>query len=484
MVILELCIATLLWQPTTEVKETPPPNIVFILADDLGYGEVGCFGQEKIKTPHIDAIAKEGMRLTEHYSGSPVCASSRSVLLTGLHTGNTEIRNNREIGGWGPDEPEGQLPLSANTNTIGSSLQKNGYATGAFGKWGLGGPESVGHPNKQGFDTFYGYLCQRVAHNYYPTHLWNNETKEMLEGNESWFTAHEKLDAEPENYDRFSAKTYAPDLILEKAVDFIDAHAKEPFFLYFASIIPHLALQIPDEEVDVYPESWDTEPYLGDNGYLPHPRPRAAYAAMITRFDSEVGAIVKALKDNNIADNTIIVVTSDNGPSWVGGVDMDFFGSSGGLHGRKAQLWEGGIRVPTVVWWPGKIKAGSENKTPSAFWDWYPTFMGAIDQSSEKVDGINLLPNLLRNEPVKERGLYWEFGKTQAFRLDDWKLLQFKTKNAIDVHLYNLKEDPSETHNVAKENPELVAQLLELSLQARTKSKTFPSFMDSLHTED
>ena len=483
MLLLELSIAALLCQTTTEVKETPPPNIVFILADDLGYGEVGCFGQEKIKTPHIDALAKEGVRLTEHYSGSPVCASSRCVLLTGLHTGNAEIRNNREVGGWGPDEPEGQLPLSANTNTIGSSLQKNGYATGAFGKWGLGGPESVGHPNKQGFDTFYGYLCQRVAHNYYPTHLWNNETKEMLEGNEPWFTAHEKLDVEPETYDRFSAKTYAPDRILEEAVTFIDDHAKEPFFLYFASTIPHLALQIPDEELDVYPESWDTKPYLGDKGYLPHPRPRAAYAAMITRFDAEVGAIVKALKDNNVADNTIIVVTSDNGPSWVGGVDMDFFGSKGGLHGRKAQLWEGGIRVPTVVWWPEHIQPNSVNQTPSAFWDWYPTLLAVANQEEKETDGVNLLPNLTDQSEIQERGLYWEFGKSQAFRLDDWKLLQFKTENGIETHLYNLKEDKGETKNVASEFPELVARLKELSVASRTKSSDFQSFLDKYHTK-
>ena len=483
MLLLELSIVALLYQTDNAAKTTPPPNIVFILADDLGYGEVGCFGQEKIKTPHIDALAKEGVRLTEHYSGSPVCASSRCVLLTGLHTGHAEIRNNREVGGWGPDEPEGQLPLSANTNTIGSSLQKNGYATGAFGKWGLGGPESVGHPNKQGFDTFYGYLCQRVAHNYYPTHLWNNETKEMLEGNESWFAAHEKLDVEPETYERFAAKTYAPDLILEEAVDFIDAHAKEPFFLYFASTIPHLALQIPDDELDVYPESWDTEPYLGDKGYLPHPRPRAAYAAMITRFDAEVGAIVKALKDNNVADNTIIVVTSDNGPSWVGGVDMNFFGSKGGLHGRKAQLWEGGIRVPTVVWWPEHIQPNSVTQTPSAFWDWYPTLLAVADQEVKETDGINLLPSLTDQSEIPERGLYWEFGKSQAFRLGNWKLLQFNTKEGVDTHLYQLDKDESESVNVADTFPEQTALMKKLSIEARTKSSEFQSFLDKYHTK-
>ncbi|MBT4524756.1 MAG: arylsulfatase [Phycisphaerae bacterium] len=483
MLLLELCIVALLLKTDNAVKTTTPPNIVFILADDLGYGEVGCFGQEKIKTPHIDALAKEGVRLTEHYSGSPVCASSRCVLLTGLHTGHAEIRNNREVGGWGPDEPEGQLALSEGANTIGSSLQKNGYATGAFGKWGLGGPESVGQPNKQGFDTFYGYLCQRVAHNYYPTHLWNNETKEILEGNESWFAAHEKLDAPPATYDRFAAKTYAPDLILEEAVDFIDDHAKEPFFLYFASTIPHLALQIPDEELAAYPDSWDTEPYLGDKGYLPHPRPRAAYAAMITRFDAEVGAIVKALKKNNIADNTIIVVTSDNGPSWVGGVDMDFFGSRGGLHGRKAQLWEGGIRVPTVVWWPEHIQPNSVNQTPSAFWDWYPTLLAVADQEIKETDGINLLPNLTDQSEIPERGLYWEFGKSQAYRLGNWKLLQFNTKEGVDTHLYQLDKDESESVNVADTFPEQVALMKKLSIEARTQSSNFQSFLDKYHTE-
>ena len=454
------------------------PNIVFILADDLGYGEVGCFGQEKIKTPHIDALAKEGVRLTQHYSGSPVCASSRCTLLTGLHTGHAVVRNNRELGGWGPDEPEGQMPLPFGTETLSASLQQQGYVTGAFGKWGLGGPNTEGHPNDQGFETFYGYLCQRVAHNYYPTHLWNNKEKELLEGNETWFSAHQKLASAPDSYQAFSRETYAPDRILEETISFIDEHATEPFFLYFASTIPHVALQIPDEELDLYPHSWDTKPYLGDKGYLPHPRPRAAYAAMITRFDAEVGAIVQALKANNIDDNTIIVVTSDNGPSWVGGVDLEFFNSQGGLHGRKAQLWEGGIRVPTVVWWPEHIQPNTMDETPSAFWDWYPTLMAVAGESAANTDGVNLLPSMMGNEELLNRQLYWEFGRSQAFRHGDWKLLLFNTKDGIETHLYHLSDDAGETTNVAAQFPEIVSMLNELAMASRTKSAAFSSFLD------
>ena len=456
------------------------PNIVFILADDLGYGEVGCFGQEKIRTPSIDALAKQGVRLTNHYSGSPVCASARCTLLTGLHTGHAFVRNNREVGGWGPDEPEGQLPLPAGTETLGTSLQRAGYATGAFGKWGLGGPETEGHPNEQGFDTFYGYLCQRVAHNYYPTHLWNNKEKEMLEGNESWFSAHQKVEEAPDTYATFAAATYAPDRILEEAVAFIDEHGKEPFFLYFASTIPHLALQIPDAELDAYPTTWDTEPYLGGKGYLPHPRPRAAYAAMITRFDAEVGAIVQALKTNNIADNTIIVVTSDNGPSWVGGVDIDFFGSQGGLRGRKAQLWEGGIRVPTVVWWPEHIEAATVDAAPSAFWDWYPTLMAVAGGEAVHSDGVNFLPTITGKGELQNRGLYWEFGSTQAYRLGDWKLLQINTKDGVEMHLYNLADDESESANLATQLPQQVELLKQHAMSSRTTSDEFKSFLDEL----
>ena len=464
-----------------EVKKTP--NIVFILADDLGYGEVGCFGQEKIKTPNIDRLAEEGLRLTAHYSGSPVCAPSRCTLLTGQHTGHAIVRNNREIGGWGPDEPEGQFPLPSGTPTVSESLQKAGYTTGAFGKWGLGGPNTSGLPNNQGFDEFYGYLCQRVAHNYYPTHLWKNDEKVLLEGNENWFSAHQKIESPdtsetPVNFEEFSSETYAPDKILEEAIQFIDKHADEPFFVYFASTIPHLALQIPDEELDAYPKEWDVEPYLGEKGYLPHPRPRAAYAAMITRFDAEVGALHDALVRNGVAENTIVIVTSDNGPSWVGGVDREFFNSSGGLRGRKAQLFEGGIRVPTVVWWPSVIEAGSQNDSPSAFWDWYPTLMQLGRGIAPECDGVSLVPLLTGADKKKRRGLYWEYGNTQAYRNGDWKLILQKSQQGVEVMLFNLKEDPTEKVNRADEFPAKVNQLKSEAMVSRTKSTDFASFLD------
>ncbi|MBC8201251.1 MAG: arylsulfatase [Planctomycetes bacterium] len=469
--------ASVVAKSTLQLSKAPKkPNIVFILADDLGYGEVGCFGQEFIQTPNIDQLAREGLKLTEHYSGSPVCASSRCALLTGKHIGQAIIRNNRELGGWGPDEPEGQFPLPTSAPTISETLQSNGYATGAFGKWGLGGPETSGLPNDQGFDTFYGYLCQRVAHNYYPTHLWNNKEKDMLNGNEAWFSAHQKFD-EASSFEKYSAKTYAPDKILEETVQFIDAHATEPFFLYFASIIPHLALQIPDKELDLYPLGWDEKPYLGDKGYLPHKRPRAAYAAMITRFDTEVGTILDALKRNGIAENTIVIVTSDNGPSWIGGVDMEFFKSSGGLRGRKAQLFEGGIKVPTVVRWPNHIQPSTESSTPSAFWDWYPTLAMVAGAECKETNGVSLFP-LFAGGSLQERGLYWEHGRVQAYRKGDWKLMRFKEKDGIAVKLFNLSEDPSETTNLARVNPEVVERLTAQAMASRTVSVDFPSFLD------
>ena len=463
---------TTLKQSITPTK----PNIVFILADDLGYGEVGCFGQEFIQTPNIDQLAREGMLLTEHYSGSPVCASSRCTLLTGKHTGQAIVRNNRELGGWGPSEPEGQFPLPQGAPTISTTLQANGYTTGAFGKWGLGGPETSGLPNDHGFDVFYGYLCQRVAHNYYPTHLWKNTEKEMLKGNEDWFSAHQKFDEES-SFEEYSAATYAPDRILEETVAFIDANAKDPFFLYFASTIPHVALQIPNEELDLYPLDWDEKPYLGDKQYLPHKRPRAAYAAMITRFDTEVGTILAALKRNGIAENTIVVVTSDNGPSWVGGVDMEFFKSSGGLRGRKAQLFEGGIKVPTVAWWPKHIQPNTTNDTPSVFWDWYPTLTKVAGAECEDTNGVSLLP-LFAGASLPERGLYWEHGKVQAYRQGEWKLIRFKKKEGIEVMLFNLQDDPNETSNLADANPEIVARLTAQAMASRTVSDDFPSFLD------
>ncbi len=327
--------------PATESR----PNIIYIFADDLGYNEVGAYGQEKIRTPNLDRLAAEGMRFTQHYSGSAVCAPSRAVLLTGKHSGHAFIRGNKELGGWGPDEPEGQWPLAAEEVTLAEILQQNGYATGAMGKWGLGGPDAHGRPNLQGFDHYYGYLCQRVAHNYYPTHLWRNGDKDMLPGND-WFSAHQRLEEPPSDYadyDRYQGTTYAPDLIADEALRFIRDNAERPFFLYYPTIVPHVAIQVPEDSLAEYEDEFVETPYLGDQSYLPHPTPRAAYAAMITRMDRNVGRVLDLVAELGLEDNTIIMFSSDNGPTWVGGSDLEFFDGNGVFRGRKQQLYDGDI---------------------------------------------------------------------------------------------------------------------------------------------
>ncbi len=339
----------------------PPPNIVYILADDLGYGEVGAYGQTMIRTPRIDQLAAEGIRFTQHYSGSPVCAPSRGSLLTGKHTGNAYVRDNLEAGGWGPDEPEGQLPLLDEEITIAEMLRPKGYKTGFVGKWGLGGPDSEGQPNRQGFDHFYGYLCQRVAHNYYPTHLWADGARDSLEGNAPWFSAHQRidnpLDTELEYYSRFGGETYAPDKMIEDALGFIERNANDPFFLVYASPIPHLALQVPAQELEQYAGVFEEEPFLG-GPYLPHPRPRSAYAAMITLMDRNVGRIVDLIDELGLGENTIIMFSSDNGTTYSNGVDAAYFNSTAGLRGLKGSVFEGGVRVPMIARWTGQIEAG------------------------------------------------------------------------------------------------------------------------------
>jgi arylsulfatase len=464
-----------------------PPNIVLILADDLGYGEIGAFGQDRIATPHLDRLAGEGAMLTQHYSGSPVCAPARCTLLTGLHTGHAAVRDNWENGGWGVGEPEGQFPLPDAEQTLAEILKERGYVTAAIGKWGLGGPGTSGQPNAQGFDHFYGYLCQRKAHNYYPTHLWRNTDRDLLPGNE-WFSAHQHLpeDAEVSDadaYREYAGETYAPDLMITEAEAFIEKNADDPFFLYFATPIPHLALQIPDAEVSAYPESWDKAAYPGNRGYLPHPRPRAAYAAMISRFDRDVGRILRQLEVMDVADNTIVIVTSDNGPSWVGGVDRAFFESSGGLRGRKAEIFEGGIRVPTIVRWPGEIEPGSVCDEPSAFWDWLPTLTAIAGGEPVQTDGIDLTDALRGTKFEADRGLYWEFGPWQAYRRGPWKLVRRRKGDTVEVMLFNLVEDPSEFRNLASELSVLADQLIAEATAQRMPSPDFPSFVDQKETQ-
>jgi arylsulfatase A len=471
------------------VKSDSPPNIILILADDLGFHELGAFGQEKIKTPHIDSLARDGMKLTRYYSGSPVCAPSRAVLLTGLHTGHAPIRGNKEMGTWDPETPEGQYPLPDQITLLPELLKQQGYTTGVFGKWGLGGPGSEGHPSNQGVDHFYGYLCQRVAHNYYPTHLWRNHDVDVLDGN-TFFAAHQRI-TEPPNteagWDQFKGQTYAPEEIINELLGWTEAQISDdkPFFLCYWSLIPHVALQVPEEFVDMYPQDWDTEPYLGDKGYLPHPRPNAAYAGMISYFDNNVGRILDLLEAKGVADNTLIIFTSDNGTTWVGGVDREFFGSLGDLRGRKGTLWEGGIKMPTIARWPGQIPPGSNSDFVCAAEDLYPTFSQVAGiQPPHGLDGQSILPILTGkgNQP-SIRTLYWEYpeGKQQQAVLFEGRYKAIRpnlNKENLPEHLglelYDLILDPNETTDIAIDRPNLVAKAIELMQQHHLPNEVFP----------
>ncbi|MHC4770035.1 MAG: arylsulfatase [Planctomycetota bacterium] len=441
------------------------PNIIFILADDLGWAELGCYGQTKIRTPNIDRIAAEGIRFTQHYAGSPVCAPSRCVLLTGLHAGHALVRDNRENGGWGPDQPEGQLELTASTVTVGHLLQRAGYTTAVVGKWGLGGPGSTGEPNRQGFDHWYGYLCQRVAHNHYPTHLWRDGRRENLDGN-TWGNP--------------TGRRYAPDLMAADALRFIERNRDRPFFLYLAFTVPHLAIQVPDDALAEYRGAWPDPPYDGGKGYLPHPAPRAGYAAMVTRMDRDVG-ILDLLTRLDLDDDTIVMFSSDNGATYdIGGADSPFFESCGPLRGRKGSVWEGGIRVPLVARWPDRIAPGRVTDHVSAFWDLLPTLMDLADLDPPAgLDGISFAPTLLGEGGQRaSEYLYWEFpgySGQQAVRLGDWKgVRQQMRKGNTAIALFNLADDVGERNDVAPLHPEIVERIERIMREAHTPSRKFP----------
>ena len=454
------------------------PNIIYILADDLGYGELGSYGQQRIRTPHLDRMAGEGMRFTQHYSGSPVCAPSRATLLTGRHTGHTLVRDNYELGGFLDEEERGQLPLRPGTETIGTMLQASGYATAAVGKWGLGGPGSTGIPNRQGFDFFYGYLDQKQAHNYYPTHLWRNAEWDTLAN--AYFSPHQELEAVPDDpsaYDRYKGEEYAPDLMIEEALGFIREHREGPFFLYYAPIIPHVSLQVPDEALAAY--DFEETPYLGDESYLPHPRPRAAYAAMISRLDAYVGRIFALLDELGLAENTIVLFSSDNGPTFNGGTDADFFDSNGPLRGLKTEVYDGGIRVPMIAWGPGRIAPGTTTDHLSAFWDVMPTLAELTGATPpEHIDGISFLPTLLgRSGQQQHDYLYWEYhgrwSGAQAVRTVRWKGVRLGGHDDPDaaIELYDMEADVGERHDVADRHPEVVRRIRAIMREAHTPSE-------------
>lgn len=460
-----------------------PPNIIYILADDLGYGELGVFGQGKIETPHIDALAKQGMLFTQHYSSAPVCAPARYMFLTGKHSGKAYIRGNdewRERGNvWDYREMakdstlEGQRPMPKKTVTLAHRLQEVGYTTGLVGKWGLGAPHTHAIPNEMGFDFFYGYNCQRQAHTYYPLHLYKNRNRVHLKNDT--IAPHTsfpmELDSlEPKSYAKFTQPEYAPDLMFKELTGFVAAQEQNPFFLYWASPIPHVALQAPQKWVDYYIQKFGDElPYLANkgNGYFPHRNPRAAYAAMISYLDENIGKLVQQLKNQGIYENTLIVFTSDNGPSFAGGADPDWFNSAGqfqeGFGKGKGFVYEGGIRVPSFFTWPAKIKPGSKSNHPSVHYDMLATFGDIAGYDvPEDTDGISILPTLLGQEhQEKHEFLYWEFpeyGGQLAIRMGDWKVVRqhLKDKEKPTLELYNLAKDPTETTNVANEHPEIL----------------------------
>ena len=464
------------------------PNVIFILADDLGYSDLSCYGQKKFKTPNIDKLAAEGIKFSQAYSGSPVCAPSRCSLLTGLHTGHSYIRDNDEWSERGDVwkdliKFEGQRPIPEGTFTLGHLFQGAGYRTACIGKWGLGAPGSEGVPDKQGFDFFYGYNCQRIAHTHYPPYLWRNDKKEYLTGNEN-FVTHEKLPADkdpdnPKSYERYKGKQYAFDLMLDESLKFISENKNNPFFLYFTPVIPHVALQAPDEAIKEFEGAYEEKPYTGNNQYLPQQKPRAAYAAMITSLDRGVGKIMSLLKELNLDDDTLVIFTSDNGATFkIGGYDPEFFKSNGEFNGAKASVYEGGIRIPLIARWPRKIKPGSSTEHVCAFWDFMPTF---ADISGGKIkgdtDGISLVPSLTGNkEKQKEHEyLYWEHArKMQAVRFNDYKALRKKPDGEIE--LYYLKGDPQEKNNIAKNFPEIVESAEKLMAKGRVESKLYPIF--------
>lgn len=457
------------------------PNVVFILADDLGYGELGCYGQTKIKTPNLDRLAAEGVRFTQAYSGSPVCAPSRCSLLTGLHTGHSYIRDNDEYAQgrdvWNDWTLEGQRPLLKGTETLGTLMTRAGYATACIGKWGLGAEGTEGHPNLQGFQHFFGYLCQRQAHNHYPDHLWRNHEKVPMEGNR-FYKPHVKLPAgadvsDPATFAPFTSKTYALDAMTDEALAFVERHQAKPFFLYFTPIQPHVALQVPQDSLKAYAGAFPETPYRGASGYLPHPTPRAAYAAMISRLDAQVGRLMAKLEALGLAEDTLVVFTSDNGATFNGGVDPAFFQSSGGLRGTKATVFEGGLRVPFVARWKGRIASGRTEATPVAFEDVMPTLAELARRSKPITDGGSLLPLLTGTGKAKlPAHRYWEFQGRQVVREGRWKLIRDRSKD--ERMLFDLEADPAETTNLVAVHPGVRQRLEALMDRSHRESGLFP----------
>ena len=436
------------------------PNIIFILADDLGYADIGCYGQQKTETPFIDRMAAEGLKFTQYYSGSTVCAPARTCLMTGLHTGHTPIRGNRSY------EPEGQTPLPESTITIATLLQQQGYRTAAFGKWGLGYITTTGDPNKKGFDQFYGYNCQSLAHNYYPDHLWNNHNRIDFPANAS------------------GAVDYSADIIHHEAMNFLNSqNNNQPFFLYLPYTLPHGDVIAPHDSVYHYyiKKFNETARTPGKNVKgLFEPYPHAAFAAMVSRLDKYVGEIITAVNKNGLADNTLIIFCSDNGPHKENGGDPDFFQNYGVYRGIKRDLYEGGIRVPFIAYWKGTIQPGVTSQWLT-LWDMYPSFQQLAGLPRTKgIDGISIVPTLLhRGNQQQHDFLYWEFHENngrQALRWQHWKLVKLNVNMAdkTTVELYDLDADPGEKNNLATQFPAIVKKMDAMLHKAHVPSPDWP----------
>jgi len=451
---------------TPEHTTIQAPNIIYILADDLGYGEIGAYGQEKIKTPNLDRLAAGGMRFSQHYTGAPVCAPSRYMFLTGTHAGHAYIRGNYELGQFEDENEGGQMPIPETTPTLAKMLKKAGYQTALVGKWGLGMNGTTGSPLLQGFDYYYGYLDQKQAHNYYPTHLWENDVVAPLDND--YFLVHTPIEkgSNQQAFEQFKGRDYAPDRMIDKALHFLDTtNVQKPFFLYYPSPIPHVSIQVPDSLVSYYQGKFEEKPYYGDNGYTAHQYPLAAYAAMITHLDSEVGKLWEAVKARGQEENTLILFTSDNGPTFAGGVDTEYFNSAAGFRGLKMDVYEGGIRIPFIAYWKGKIAAGSHSDLVSGHWDMFNTFAELSGQEQSAPDGISILPELLGKEGQKQHEfLYFEYPEKRgqiALRMGDWKgvKVEMKTNPKATWELYDLKNDPSEKINLASQYQEIVQKI-------------------------
>ncbi len=445
-------------EPEFQAPRTPP-NIVLIVADDLGYGDVGAYGQKQIQTPVLDQMAREGLRFTDFYAGSTVCAPSRAALMTGFHIGHAVVRGNKEV------KPMGQHPLPPETLTIAEVLKSRGYATALIGKWGLGGPGSTGIPNRQGFDYFCGYLGQRHAHNSYPEFLFRNADR---------FPLANQL-PEPKREDGAGVATqkyeHSHDLLMHEAVDFVDRSAGAPFFLAFTPTIPHANNEGGKDGMEV--------PDLGPYADQDWPERQKQHAAMITRLDEGVGRLLRKLGEKGIAENTLVLFTSDNGPHREGGNDPDFNDSNGPLRGIKRDLYEGGIRVPLIAVWPGTTPAGATSDHVGAFWDFFPTFAALAGADAPAgLDGVSMAPVLTGSEAdqPEHEFLYWEFhegaGSKQAVRMGRWKAVRLAPGGPLE--LYDLTADIGEQNDVAAEHTDVVEEIEDYLQGARTESELWP----------